>query len=258
MEEFKIKVPPTVSTSLTEKEITLLYEFDFSENKRLERIRDLFVLACHTSLRFGDVTRLQLEHINIDEERINIVSQKTSTSTNYKNLSFSFFGYTKEILEKYNYDIRQIKISNQKTNEYLKELLGLIPYFKEKVLKIETLTGKGVKFNDVDFIKTVDFHTSRRSFCTNRYCEGWELLEIWDYTGHTNDPTFKTYIRPTTEHEKERRDSIKKRNEKLRTFDFKEKKFELLEKQMKEILDLHKKGDFEKMGKIIELNQKIS
>ena len=84
------------------------------------------------------------------------------------------------------------------------------------------------------------------------------MLEIWDYTGHTNDPTFKTYIRPTAEHEKERRDNIKKRNEKLRTFDFKEKKFELLEKQMKEILNLHKIGDFQKMGKIIELNQKIS
>lgn len=258
LDEFKIKVPPTVSTSLTENEITLLYQFDFTENKRLERIRDLFVLACHTSLRFSDITRLQTDHISIDEERINMISQKTSTSTHYKNLSFSFYGYTKEILEKYNYDIRQLAISNQKTNEYLKELLKEIPYFQEKVLRIEILSGKGIKFTDIDFIKTIDFHTSRRSFCTNRYCEGWELLEIWDYTGHSNESTFKTYFRPTAEHEKVRRDNIKKRNEKMKTIDFKEKELEQLKNQMQEILKYHKKGDLIEMGKIIELNHKIS
>ncbi|WP_411897465.1 phage integrase SAM-like domain-containing protein [Elizabethkingia occulta] len=258
LDEFKVKVPQTISTSFTEPEIKLLYEFDFSQNKRLERIRDLFILACHTSLRFSDVNRLQLEHINIDTESISIVSQKTSTSTNYKNLNFNFFGFTKDILEKYNYDIRQLAISNQKTNEYLKELLENIPYFKEKTFKIEILTNNGIKFNSVSFIKTVDFHTSRRSFCTNRYCEGWELMEIWDYTGHTNESTFKTYFRPTSEHEKIRRDNIKNRNEKLKNIDFREKEFENLKNQMQEILKLHQSGDLEKMGKLIELNQKTS
>lgn len=258
LDEFKVKVPPTVSTSLTEEEIKLLYENDLSNNPKLEKIRDLFVLACHTGLRFSDVTRIQFEHIDLNQKAVKILTSKSSKTDSYKYANFKFFGFTEEILKKYNYDITLIAISNQKANEYLKEVFNTINYFKEKEIKIEVPSSNGVKFIKHSFMDLIDFHTSRRSFCTNRYCEGWELLQIWDYTTHSDESTFKTYFRPTPEHERIRQENIRKRSAKLQEFDFKDKQLEVLQKQMLQILELHKKGDLESVGKIIQMNTNAS
>ena len=255
LDEFKVKVPPTVSTSLTEEEIKLLYEYDLSTNAKLEKIRDLFVLASHTGLRFSDVTRIQLDHIDLKRKMIKIMTSKSSKTDSYKYAHFKFFGYTESILEKYNYDISLISISNQKANEYLKELFKMIHYFNEKEIKIEVPSNSGVKFIKHNFLQLIDFHTSRRSFCTNRYCDGWELLQIWDYTTHSDESTFKTYFRPTPEHERIRKENIRIRSQKLQEIDFKEKQLEILQKQMQQILELHEKGDLESVGKIIQMNQ---
>ena len=48
---------------LTEAEITQLYKFDFSTNKRLEQVRDLFVFACYIGLRFSDCSAIKAENI---------------------------------------------------------------------------------------------------------------------------------------------------------------------------------------------------
>lgn len=258
LDEFKVKVPPTISTSLTEDEITLLYQFDFSQNKSLERVRDTFVLACHTGLRFETVTRLQLDHVDIENKNVKILVSKSSKTHSYKYANFKFFGYAEEILKKYNYDILSIAISNQKTNTILNKVFESIPHFRDKIISQEVPTNKGVKFVKHKFLDLIDFHTSRRSFCTNRYCEGWDLLQIWDYTTHSDEFTFKTYFRPTPEHERIRKENIRKRSEKLREIDFKEKQLENLQRDMQEILELHKKGELDKVGKIIELHQKIS
>ncbi len=258
LDEFKVKVPPTISTSLTEEDILFLYNYDFSQNERLERVRDLFVLACNTGLRFETVSRLQLEHIDTVNKIVRILTSKGTKTQTYKYANFNFFGFTEEILIKYNYHISAIAISNQKTNEYLKEIFTEIPEFRDREIKIEVPSEKGVKFKSYKFLDLIDFHTSRRSFCTNRYCEGWDMLEIWDYTGHTDEFTFKSYFRPTPEHERIRKNNIRKRSEQIREIDFKDKKIESLEKQMQQFLDLYNNGELEKAGKIIQMNQNAS
>lgn len=258
LDEFKVKVPPTVSTSLTEEEIIFLYEYDLKNNSKLERIRDLFILACHTGLRFSDVTRIQLDHIDIKNKMVKIMTSKSSKTDSYKYANFKFFGFTEEILKKYNYDISSISISNQKANDYLKEIFKMIPYFNEREIKIEVPSNNGVKFIKHNFLDLIDFHTSRRSFSTNRYCDGWELLQIWDYTTHSDESTFKIYFRPTPEHERIRQENTRRRSQRLQEVDLKEKKLEELQKQMEQILELHKKGDFEGAGKIIQMNQNVS
>ena len=234
-EEFKPKVAPSFNVVLTEKDITELYQYDLSNNKRLEKIRDLFVLGCHTSLRFGDITRIENSHIDYDNKKITILSEKVSTNDKYTTLCFSFFGYTEEILKKYNGNIKSISISNQKTNDYLKEVFEEIPYFKDKKISIEKPTNKGVIIEELSFSEKIAFHDSRRSFCTNRYIEGWDLLEIWQYTGHTNENTFKTYFKPTSEHEQLRQESIKSRNEKLQKYDLQSEQIRALQEKIEEM-----------------------
>ena len=192
----------------------------------------MFVLGCHTSLRFSDITRIENSHIDYDNKKITILSEKVSTNDKYTTLCFSFFRYTEEILKKYDGNIKSISISNQKTNDYLKEVFEEIPYFKDKKISIEKPTNKGVIIEELSFSEKIAFHDSRRSFCTNRYIEGWDLLEIWQYTGHTSESSFKTYFKPTSEHERLRQENIKLRNEKLQKYDLLSEQMRALEEKL--------------------------
>lgn len=252
-DEYKVKVPPTFHSVLTEPEIKMLYEHDFSDAPRLERVRDMFVLGCHTSLRFGDITRIENGHIDHSSKTVNILLKKGSGVENYKTVRFSFFGYAGDILSKYNDDIKSISISNQNTNEYLKELFKAIPYFNEKTITRERPTNVGVVFETINFADKIAFHDSRRCFCTNRYMEGWDLLEIWQYTGHTDESVFKTYFKPTFEHEQIRQESIKARNEKLQKADLQTKEIQELKAQMQKMQELIESGNIEQLAKIINL-----
>jgi len=195
----------------------------------------LFVLGCHTSLRFGDITRIENSHIDYDNRKITILSEKVSTNDKYTTLCFSFFRYTEEILKKYDGNIKSISISSQKTNDYLKEIFEKIPYFKDKKISIEKPTNKGVIIEELSFSEKISFHDSRRCFCTNRYIEGWDLLEIWQYTGHTSESSFKTYFKPTSEHEHLRQESIKSRNEKLQKYDLQSEQIRALQEKIEEM-----------------------
>ncbi|WP_073552100.1 tyrosine-type recombinase/integrase [Elizabethkingia meningoseptica] len=257
-DEYKVKVPPTFHSVLTEPEIKILYEHNFADTPRLERVRDMFVLGCHTSLRFGDITRIESGHIDHSSKTVNILLNKSSGVENYKTVRFPFFGYSGDILSKYNDDIKSIAISNQNTNDYLKELFKAIPYFNEKIVTCERPTNEGVVFDKINFADKIAFHDSRRSFCTNRYMEGWDLLEIWQYTGHTDESVFKTYFKPTFEHEQIRQDSIKARNEKLQRVDLQAKQIEELQNQMQKMKELYEKGDMEQMAEVISLNKSAS
>lgn len=257
-EEYKVKVPPTFHSVLTEPEIKILYEYDFSDAPRLERVRDMFVLGCHTSLRFGDITRIESGHIDHISKTVNILLKKGSGVENYKTVRFSFFGYAGDILSKYNDDIKSIAISNQNTNEYLKELFKAIPYFNEKTITRERPTNDGVVFETINFADKIAFHDSRRSFCTNRYMEGWDLLEIWQYTGHTDESVFKTYFKPTFEHEQIRQESIKARNEKLQKADLQTKEIQELKAQMQKMQELIESGNIEQLAEIISINKNVS
>ena len=257
-DEYSVKVPPSFHMVLTEPEIKILYEHDFSDAPRLERVRDLFVLACHTSLRFGDITRIESGHIDHSGKKMNILLKKSSGVEKYKIVNFPFFGYTEEILNKYNNDIQSITISNQNTNEYLKELFRAVPYFNEKIITRERPTTDGVVFEKINFADKIAFHDSRRSFCTNRYIEGWDLLEIWQYTGHTDESVFKTYFKPTFEHEQIRQESIKARNEKLQKADLQTKEIEELKAHIQKMQELIESGSSEQLAEIININKNVS
>lgn len=50
MKSFKVITEVVDKIYVSKEEITALHEFDFSANKRLERVRDIFVLGCYTGL----------------------------------------------------------------------------------------------------------------------------------------------------------------------------------------------------------------
>lgn len=173
---------------LTLDELSRLNGLDLSDNTRLQRVRDLFLIGAYSGLRFSDFTRITPEHIIQEDgvEMIEISTQKTDTE-----VVIPLLPELKTILEKYGYRSPKA-MSNQKMNEYLKELGKLAGMDEEVVIK---KSRGGVKRETTkkkwELITT---HTARRSFATNFYEMGFDASALMQITGHSTEGQFKKYI----------------------------------------------------------------
>lgn len=175
----------TKAVYLTEKELEKLYKHNLSGDTRLENVRDWFLIASYTGLRFSDFSRLTKK--NIQKGNIEMLTQKTRTP-----VVIPVHTYVKTILEKYDYNLPKV-ISNQKFNKYIKEVCEAAR-IEEDVLVNETKgilrTSKTEKKSDL-----VSAHTARRSFATNAFLAGVPPIQIMKITGHKTEKAFMTYIK---------------------------------------------------------------
>ena len=109
---------------LTWEELNKLREFEIPAAKQaLDRVRDVFLFQCFTGLRYSDVFNLRRSDIKGDH--IEVTTVKTSDS-----LIIELNNHSKAILDKYKdvafEDDKVLPvITNQKMNDYLKELAEL-------------------------------------------------------------------------------------------------------------------------------------
>ena len=99
----------------------------------------------------------------------------------------------KEILFKYGGKLPP-PISNQKTNEYLKEIARKIPCFQTNVDKSITKAGRRITLTKEKW-ELISTHTARRSFATNYYLREFPTLTIMAITGHRTEKSFRKYIK---------------------------------------------------------------
>ncbi|MDH0660448.1 site-specific integrase [Empedobacter sp. GD03865] len=190
IEEQGIKVNPFLHNSrfltkdvevdniaLSEKELVEMESLDLSKDKRLEQVRDLFLIACYTGQRFSDLNKVDKNNI-IDDEYISIRQQKTNEA-----ITLPLLNSVRRILIKYNY--RLPKISNVKFNEYIKEVAE----------KCNTLEIPCSSENETPRYKMVSSHTARRTFVTLNYSKGIDLDTLKIGTGHKQTKTLQTYIK---------------------------------------------------------------
>lgn len=186
---FKNVSEESQAIALSEKELDLLAQFDFSNSPRLERTRDLFLIGCWTGLRFSDFTRIKQE--NIKDNMLTIQQQKTNEF-----VTIPLHPVFITIWNKYN-GVLPANISNQKFNDNLKDVCreaGL----KERVMK--SITKGGKKQTTVyEKWQLVSSHTARRSFATNLYKSGFPSISIMQITGHKTESSFLKYIKVTKE-----------------------------------------------------------
>ena len=182
-------IPKSKSTKvvLSFEELELLYSLDLSGNLKLDKVRDLFLIGAYTGLRFSDFTRIRQEHIETveDTEIISITTQKTGQM-----VSIPLLPIPKAILSKYEYSAPAI--SNQKMNDYLKEL-GQLAGMTGKMFITGNKSGKRTSeiFEKWEKITT---HVARRSFATNYYKSGTPAIVLMQITGHTTEKQFMEYI----------------------------------------------------------------
>ena len=174
---------------LSENEIEQLQGLDLSGQKKLERVRDLFIIGCYTGLRYSDLSKLTID--KIDDDILEVAQTKTGDRVHIPLRS-----EVKALIEKYDGQFPRA-ISNQKFNEYLRDACKQCKLL-EKEVSIKTFeAGKRVTLVKPKYL-FVKSHTARRSFATNEYlAHDLQTAEIRSITGHKTDKSFYKYIRVT-------------------------------------------------------------
>nr|WP_314980822.1 site-specific integrase [uncultured Prevotella sp.] len=176
---------------LTWDELNRLREFKIPSNKQaLERVRDAFLFQCFTGLRYSDVFNLRRSDIKGDH--IEVTTVKTSDS-----LIIELNNHSKAILDKYkdvafkNDKVLPV-ITNQKMNDYLKELAEMAgidepvrqTYYKGNE-RIDDVTPK---------YALLGTHAGRRTFICNALALGIPPQVVMKWTGHSDYKAMKPYI----------------------------------------------------------------
>mgnify|MGYP000112015047 CR=1 FL=1 len=184
---FKSPTENTDSIYLDENELNSLYELDLTSNKRLDPVRDIFLVAAWTGLRFSDLNKVKAE--NIEDNSLVITQTKTDNE-----VVIPIHPVVTSILKKWNNKLPRI-ISNQKMNEYLKDL-GELAELNTVFKKSMTIGGikKTYTYAKKELLTT---HTARRSFATNLYKRGFPTISIMMVTGHKTETAFLKYIKVT-------------------------------------------------------------
>ena len=176
---------------LTWEELNKLREFEIPAAKQaLDRVRDVFLFQCFTGLRYSDVFNLRRSDIKGDH--IEVTTVKTSDS-----LIIELNKHSKAILDKYKdvaFEDNKVLpvITNQKMNDYLKELAELADidepirqtYYKGNE-RIDEVTPK---------YALLGTHAGRRTFICNALALGIPPQVVMKWTGHSDYKAMKPYI----------------------------------------------------------------
>jgi integrase len=176
---------------LTWEELMHLYNCKKITLKHLDQVRDVFCFCCFTGLRYSDV--YNLKRSNIKDDQIEFTTIKTD-----EQLLIDLNSYSRSILEKYkNIPFPDDKclpvISNQKMNEYLKEV-GKLAEFNG----METIVYyKGAQRYEetCEKWKLLTTHMGRRTFVTNALFLNIPSEVIQQWTGHKDHKVFEKYYK---------------------------------------------------------------
>lgn len=176
---------------LTEEELLKLYHLDLTGNKRLDKVRDLFLIGCRTALRFSDFTNLQPENFIENKTLLKVHTAKTG-----ENVVIPVHPWVKSIMEKWDWWLPKA-MTNQKMNQYIKEICNLAG-ITTAVLVQRTRGGKPEKYT-IEKYKLISTHTARRTAASLMYLAGIPPISIMKLTGHKSEMVFMKYIKLSPE-----------------------------------------------------------
>lgn len=172
----KFREDPTDPEFLTLEEVDRIYNCN-PGSKRLEVIRDMFLMSAFTGLAFSDVSQLTEDHIVTDNDGnkwIRKPRQKTKQMSNIPLLDIPL-----AIIEKYQGDKKAAKKGvllpipcNQVMNRYLKEIATIC------------------KIN-----KHLTMHTARHTYATVCLSQGVSLKNVSKMLGHASVKMTERYAR---------------------------------------------------------------
>lgn len=176
---------------LTQEELKQVQEQTFTPMQAaIERVRDVFLFCCFSSLRYSDVAKLKRSDIKGDH--IEIVTKKTVDS-----LRIELNDTTKAILDKYASckfpkDLALPVISNEKMNAHLKDLGKLCNL--EEPTRVVYFLGNERHEEVLPKWQLLTTHVARRTFVVMALQLGIPAEVIMRWTGHSRYEAMKPYI----------------------------------------------------------------
>ncbi len=174
---------------LTERELELLYLYDFSNDHAMDQVRDWFLCLCWTGSRYSDLGKINSSYIK--NGMFQFRQQKTNSL-----VVIPVHPVVRRILDKYNGTIPP-PITNQKFNHTLKRVCQAIGLTNIETIK-HTIGGKLIE-SRVPKYELISSHTGRRSFASNMYLRDVPSITIMQITGHKTEAAFLKYIKITPE-----------------------------------------------------------
>lgn len=193
-----IKETSTSQIALTIEDLNRIMKHEF-KTKSFERVRDVFVFACVTGMRYGELSLISRR--NVTETHI-ILKEEKGVFKEPRNIPLTTL--SKFILTKYDYELPLI--ANQKQNEYLKKAFQEMEFLN----KIEKATNRGreIERSEDFFYNRITTHTARRTFITMMKRNGVSDKLIARATGHKDMATLNKYYQVDDLQTKEAMDNV--------------------------------------------------
>jgi site-specific recombinase XerD len=179
---FKIKNVTTEIKYLSKDEINRIINLDLSNNKSLDKIRDIFIFSTYSGFRFKDAQDLRMDNLvrSNDGELLSIYLK--SQKKNCASVNPAILNPVIKIIDKYKDSMDRIienriipKISNASFNREIKKIAKMC-----------------------DIKMSLHHHVSRHSFATTILTEnGVALNEVQSWLGHKSINSTKIYAHVT-------------------------------------------------------------
>jgi integrase len=195
LKKLSISGEDTKDIYLTLDELELIKTFSGLSDK-LDNVRDWLLISCFTAQRISDFSRFGKDMI-IELENQKLISFKQTKGQ--KEIVIPLLPEVQEVLDKRDGEFPR-KISDQRFNQYVKELCKTIRFNEEIEGSVIKNIGddKDKRYRKVKGTypkyMLVSSHIGRRSFATNFYGKIPTPL-LMSATGHTTEKQFLEYIK---------------------------------------------------------------
>lgn len=168
---YRLKTEPTHRSYLTNDELDKLIELRNTLPEQLNNVLTYFLFSCFTGLRYQDIKDLRFG--NIEDGRIKVIMNKTKDE-----VVIPLLKKTRDLLpavrmsDEYIFNV----LPNQKTNDYLKE-----------IMEAASIT------------KSISFHCARHTFATTALNKSIPLEVVQKLLGHREIKTTQVYAKMMNE-----------------------------------------------------------
>lgn len=116
-QHIKVKKGVKEVETITLSQLNTIREHKFVP--RVQKVADLFIFACGSGLAYCDCINLKPEDFVERDGKICVFKERQKTGVKFYSV---LLPWAEDIVKKYNYDLSPLNISNQKLNQYLKEI----------------------------------------------------------------------------------------------------------------------------------------
>lgn len=151
-------------------------------------VRDMFIMACYTGLRFSDIQRLN--EAEISGEVLSMYQTKTK-----EKVTIPILKEIAPLIAKYSRQGFPV-LSKEKANRMIKRLAKRCHI--DETVNYREFRGGTATLHTAPKYNLISFHTARRSCITNLYKRGYPVNYIMMLSGHRSIQAFQRYMRATS------------------------------------------------------------